>query len=199
MLHLGLTGNVASGKSAVADLFREWGATIIDADQLVREAQAPGEPLLAQLARRFGDEILRADGSLDRDRLRSTMLSDDGARADLNALVHPEVGRRRRAALEAARHQGDPVVVSDIPLLYEVMDPSEFDAVILVDAPESVRLDRLVRLRGLDPAEARALVDSQMPSGEKRSRADYVIDNAGTWDDLREATREVWTSVLQRA
>lgn len=199
MLHLGLTGNVASGKSAVADLFREWGATIIDADQLVREAQAPGEPLLAQLARRFGDEILRADGSLDRDRLRSIMLSDDGARAELNALVHPEVGRRRRAALEAARHQGDPVVVSDIPLLYEVMDPSEFDAVILVDAPESVRLDRLVRLRGLDPAEARALVDSQMPSGEKRSRADYVIDNAGTWDDLREATREVWTSVLQRA
>lgn len=199
MLHLGLTGNVASGKSAVADLFREWGATIIDADQLVREAQAPGEPLLAQLARRFGDEILRADGSLDRDRLRSTMLSDDGARADLNALVHPEVGRRRRAALEAARHRGDPVVVSDIPLLYEVMDPSEFDAVILVDAPESVRLDRLVRLRGLDPAEARALVDSQMPSGEKRSRADYVIDNTGTWDDLREATREVWTSVLQRA
>ena len=91
------------------------------------------------------------------------------------------------------------MVVSDIPLLYEVMDPSEFDAVILVDAPESVRLDRLVRLRGLDPAEARALVDSQMPSGEKRSRADYVIDNAGTWDDLREATREVWTSVLQRA
>lgn len=199
MLHLGLTGNVASGKSAVADLFREWGATIIDADQLVREAQAPGEPLLAQLARRFGDEILRADGSLDRDRLRSIMLSDDGARAELNALVHPEVGRRRRAALEAARHRGDPVAVSDIPLLYEVMDPSEFDAVILVDAPESVRLDRLVRLRGLDPAEARALVDSQMPSGEKRSRADYVIDNAGTWDDLREATREVWTSVLQRA
>lgn len=199
MLHLGLTGNVASGKSAVAELFRGWGATIIDADQLVREAQAPGEPLLASLARRFGDHILRPDGSLDRARLRAIMLDDDSARSDLNALVHPEVERRRQAALEAARQRGDSVVVSDIPLLYEVMDPGQFDAVVLVDAPESVRLDRLVRLRGLDPGEARALVDSQMPSSEKRPRADYVIDNAGSRDDLRRAAQEVWTSVLQRA
>jgi dephospho-CoA kinase len=199
VLHLGLTGNVASGKSAVAELFREWGATIIDADQLVREAQAPGKPLLAELARRFGDDILRADGSLDRARLRAIMLGDDQARSDLNSLVHPEVERLRQAALEAARGRGDTVVVSDIPLLYEVMDPGQFDAVVLVDAPESVRLDRLVRLRGLAPGEARALVDAQMPSSAKRPLADYVIDNDGTWDDLRNAAREVWTSVLQRA
>lgn len=199
MLHLGLTGNVASGKSAVAELFRGWGATIIDADHLVREAQAPGEPLLERLARRFGDDILRPDGSLDRSRLRAIMLGDDTARSDLNALVHPEVERRRQAALEAAGRRGDSIVVSDIPLLYEVMDPAQFDAVVLVDAPQSVRLDRLVRLRGLDPEEARALVDSQMPSSEKRPRADYVIDNAGSWDDLRTAALEVWTSVLQRA
>ena len=199
MLHLGLTGTVASGKSAVAELFRAWGATIIDADQLVREAQQPGEPLLAELARRFGDDILKSDGSLDRGRLRSIMLADADARADLNSLVHPEVERLRQSRLDAARRRGDNVVVSDIPLLYEVMDPAEFDAVVLVDAPEPVRLDRLVRIRGLDPDQARALIDAQLPSDSKRLRADYVIDNAGTWDELRSSAREVWTSVLQRA
>ncbi len=199
MLHLGLTGNVASGKSTVAALFREWGATVIDADQLVREAQEPGEPLLARLAGRFGGDILRPDGSLDREQLRSIMLGDDIARSDLNALVHPEVERRRQLELEAARRRGDNVVVSDIPLLYEVMDPAEFDAVVLVDAPETVRLDRLVRLRGMDPGEARALIDAQLPSSTKRPRADYVIDNAGSREELRKSAREVWTSVLQRA
>jgi dephospho-CoA kinase len=197
--HIGLTGNVASGKSAVAEWFREWGATIIDADQLVREAQAPGEPLLAAMARRFGDDVLRSDGSLDRDRMRDIMLQDADARAGLNALVHPEVQRRWQRALEAARQRGDLVVVSDIPLLYEVMEPSEFDAVVLVDAPEAVRLDRLVQLRGLDPGEAQALIDAQLPSSVKRPRADYVLDNEGTLADLRHAAHEVWTLLLERA
>lgn len=199
MYHIGLTGNVASGKSAVAEWFREWGATIIDADQLVREAQAPGEPLLAAMARRFGDDVLRSDGSLDRDRMRDIMLQDADARAGLNALVHPEVQRRWQRALEAARQRGDLVVVSDIPLLYEVMEPSEFDAVVLVDAPEAVRLDRLVQLRGLDPGEAQALIDAQLPSSVKRPRADYVLDNEGTLADLRHAAHEVWTLLLERA
>ena len=199
MFHIGLTGNVASGKSAVAVWFRAWGATIIDADQLVREAQAPGEPLLAAMAQRFGRDVLRRDGSLDRSRMRDIMLQDAEARAGLNALVHPEVRRRSQLALDAARQRGDLVVVSDIPLLYEVMDPSDFDAVVLVDAPEAVRLERLVRLRGLDPDEARALIDTQLPSSEKRSRADYVIDNEGSLEDLRHAAHEVWTLLLERA
>lgn len=199
MFHIGLTGNVASGKSAVAEWFRAWGATIIDADQLVREAQAPGEPLLAAMAQRFGRDVLRRDGSLDRSRMRDIMLQDAEARAGLNALVHPEVRRRSQLALDAARQRGDLVVVSDIPLLYEVMDPSDFDAVVLVDAPEAVRLERLVRLRGLDPDEARALIDTQLPSSEKRSRADYVIDNEGSLEDLRHAAHEVWTLLLERA
>lgn len=199
MRHIGLTGNIASGKSAVAEWFREWGATIIDADQLVRGAQAPGEPLLAAMAERFGHDVLRPDGSLDRDRMRDIMLRDADARAGLNALVHPEVQRRRQLALNAALLRGDPTVISDIPLLYEVMDPAEFDAVVLVDAPEAIRFDRLVRLRGLEPGEAKALIDAQLPSSVKRARADYVIENAGTRDDLRQAAREVWTSLLQRA
>lgn len=199
MYHIGLTGNVASGKSAVAEWFRAWGATIIDADQLVREAQAPGEPLLAAMAERFGPGVLRPDGSLDRARMRDIMLQDTDARTDLNALVHPEVQRRSQRALEAARQRGDLIVVSDIPLLYEVMDPSEFDAVVLVDAPEAVRLDRLVRLRGLNAGEAQALIDAQMPSSAKRAGADYVIDNDGTLEDLRRAAHEVWTLLLERA
>lgn len=199
MYHIGLTGNVASGKSAVAEWFRSWGATIIDADQLVREAQAPGEPLLAAMAGRFGSEVLRPDGSLDRGRMREIMVHDASARRDLNALVHPEVQRRRQHKLEAARQRGDLVVVSDIPLLYEVMDPSEFDAVVLVDAPEPVRLDRLVQRRRLDRNEARALIAAQMPSSAKRARADYIIDNDGTLEDLRRAAHEVWTLLLERA
>ena len=201
MIHIALTGNVASGKSTVAALFRDWGATVIDADQLVREVQAPGSPVLAAIAHRFGDGILLPDGSLDRPRLRSIVLADADARRDLEALVHPAVQARRCALVDAARARGETIVVSDIPLLFEVLDPSAFDAVVLVDASEPVRMARLLE-RGLGEEEARRMIMAQLPSAVKREwrgghppRRPFVIDNEGDRDALAARARRVWDAL----
>ena len=199
MLNVALTGNVAAGKSVVAALFREWGATLIDADVLAREAQAPGTPGLAAIVARFGPEMLGPGGTLDRARLRGVILADPAARADLEAIVHPEVQRRRAALVEAARLRGDPIVVNDIPLLFEVMDPAAFDAVVLVDAPEELRLERLVARRGLDPRTAAAMIAAQLPSGPKRARSAHVIDNDGDLAALRRSAAAVWQRLVERA
>jgi len=199
VLNVALTGNVAAGKSAVAGFFRRWGATVIDADTLAREAQAPGSPVLARIVERFGGAMLGPGGALDRARLRSVVLADPAARADLEAIVHPEVHRRRTALVDEARRRGDAIVVNDIPLLFEVMNPAAFDAVVLVDAPEAVRLERLVARRGLDPAAAAALIGAQLPSGPKRARSDFVIDNDGDLAALERAAADVWERLARRA
>ncbi|MDH5283371.1 MAG: dephospho-CoA kinase [Gemmatimonadota bacterium] len=194
MIHIALTGNVAAGKSSVARLFHDWGATVIDSDQLVREVQAPGTPVLAEIAGAFGAGILLPDGTLDRAALRRRILGDDQARRRLEAIVHPAVERQRERRLEEARRRGDRLVVSDIPLLFEVLDPAAFDAVVLVDAPEATRLERLVRNRGLDEAEARRLIASQLPSAAKRQWPGrlFIIDNDGDTATLEHRAREVW-------
>jgi dephospho-CoA kinase len=199
MISVALTGNIGAGKSTVAELFRSWGATIIDADQLVREAQAPGRPALAQIVSRFGNQVLRPDGTLDRPALRAHVLADPTALAALNGIMHPEVHRRRRELLEEARVRGDRIVVSDIPLLFEAADPSEFDAVVLVDAPESVRRARLLRSRSLPGAELDRLISTQLPSASKRLRSDYVIDNEGDLRALERSSASVWEALLARA
>ncbi|HEX6643223.1 MAG TPA: dephospho-CoA kinase [Gemmatimonadales bacterium] len=199
MLSVALTGNIASGKSVVAELFRHWGATVIDADEIVRELQARGTPLLDAIARRFGSAMLRPDGELDRARLRALVFGDPAARADLEALVHPAVERRRRELVEEARRRGDPIVVSDIPLLFETGRQDDFDAVVLVDAPEALRLDRLVAFRGLDPAAARAMIAAQDPSPPKRAASDFVIDNAGDLEALERAAAAVWRGLATLA
>jgi dephospho-CoA kinase len=196
MISVALTGNVASGKSTVARLFADWGATLIDADALVREVQRPGSAVLDAIRERFGPGVIRADGALDRDATRRLMLADRAARADLEAIVHPAVARRREALLAGARARGDRIVVQDIPLLFEALDPDAFDVVVLVDAPEPVRRARLIRARGLDPAEADRLIAAQMPSGRKRARSHIVIDNDGSLDDLRARAREAWQRLL---
>lgn len=195
MLSVALTGNVASGKSTVARLFREWGATVIDADELVREVQQPGSPVLQAIGARFGD-VIRSDGTLDRDALRRAILADPGAREALEAIVHPAVQQRRAALLDDARRRGDRIVVSDIPLLFEVLDPSAFDAVVLVDAPEGVRRARLTRDRGLPAAAADRLIAAQLPSGPKRAKSHIVIDNTDTLDGLRARAAQAWQRLL---
>ena len=199
MLNIALTGNIASGKSTVSELFRRWGATIVDADRLVREAQAPGSAVLRGIVDRFGLEVLRSDGTLDRPALRAVILADPAARADLNALVHPEVHRLRRQRVAEASSRGDRIVVNDIPLLFEASDPTEFDAIVLVDAPEAVRHSRLVGARGLAPDEVDRMMGIQQPSVGKRARSDYVIDNDGDYATLERRAREVWDALSARA
>ncbi|HVD32154.1 MAG TPA: dephospho-CoA kinase [Gemmatimonadales bacterium] len=199
MLSVALTGNVGAGKTTVAELFKRWGATVIDADQLVREAQAPGQPVLAKIVSRFGKELLQPDGTLDRAALRVRVLGDAQGLADLNRIVHPEVHRRRQALLAAARARGDRIVVSDIPLLFESADPAEFDAIVLVDAPEAVRRARLLATRPLPPEEADRLMAVQLPSTPKRARSDYVIENDGDLPALERAAATVWDALVARA
>lgn len=199
MLNVGLTGNVAAGKSSVGRLFAGWGATVIDADAIVRELQQPGTPVMAAIAARFGPEVLHADGTLDRAALRRRILTEASARLDLNAIMHPAVMARRAELQAAAQARGVPIVVNDIPLLFEVTDPAAYDAIVLVDAPAALRRDRLQQLRGLSAVEANALIASQQPSEEKRARSTYVIDNTGDVAALERAARAVWQALEARA
>jgi len=199
MLSVALTGNIASGKSTVAELFRAWGATLIDADRLVRDAQAPGSPVLRAIAARFGQDLIDAAGMLDRKALRHRVMGDPAALADLNRLVHPDVLRRRAALEREARDRGDRIVVSDIPLLFEAADPAAFDAIVLVDAPEPVRRARLLAQRGLSADDADRMLAAQAPSGPKRERSTFVIDNNGDRTALEARAREVWSQLLARA
>jgi dephospho-CoA kinase len=195
MLHVGLTGNVASGKSSVARHFSQWGATVIDSDRLVHEVQRPGSEVLAAIVRRFGNGVMRSDGSLDRAVLRRSVMGNDTALASLNAIVHPAVGERRAHLLREAQSRGDRVVVSDVPLLFEVLDPREFDVIVLVHAPIDLRRQRLIDQRGIDPEEVDRLLASQIDSETKRDRSNIIIENDGTLADLEERSREAWDTL----
>jgi dephospho-CoA kinase len=196
-MHVALTGNIAAGKSAVASLFRDWGATVLDADELVRALQEPGTPVFKAIVARFGPQIVGPDGSLDRAALRSRILADATERLALEQIVHPAVRAERSRLL--AQQTSSRIIVSDIPLLFEAANPADFDAVVLVDAPEQVRRERLLRERGLSAAEAGALLGLQLPTGPKRLRADFVIDNDGTRDSLRERAWQVWRKLISLA
>ncbi|MGH7585241.1 MAG: dephospho-CoA kinase [Gemmatimonadales bacterium] len=198
-LNVGLTGNVASGKSRVAALFQRWGAAVIDADAIVHELQRPGTDVHAAIVRRFGPGVLLPDGTLDRAALRDWVLVDPGARQDLEAIVHPAVAARRAELVDAARERDVPVIVSEIPLLFEALDPAAFDAVVLVEAPEAVRRRRLMERRGLAPADADRLIAAQMPSGLKRARSRFVIENDGSPDELERRSRAVWEALAVKS
>ncbi len=192
MIHVGLTGNIASGKSTVAELFCRWGATIIDADLLAREAQRAGTPVFQAIVERFGPGVVGPDGELDRRALRARVMGEAAELAALNAIVHPEVRRRAAALVGEARRAGTRIVVSDIPLLFETDDPERFDAVVLVDAPAEVRRERLMRDRGLSASEADGMMAAQLPAAAKRARSTYVIENDGSLPVLEQRSRSVW-------
>ena len=199
MLLVGLTGNIGSGKSTVAQLLSERGATIIDADVLARRAVEQGTPGHRAIVERWGSSILAADGSLDRAALRRIVFGDQAELEQLNSLVHPEVERMRSALVELARDRGDRLVVCDVPLLFERRMTESFDRIVLVDAPRPVRLERLVRERGLRETEGMDMIVSQMPAELKRARADFVIDNDGTITQLDQRVTDVWSAVRQEA
>ena len=194
-----LTGNIAAGKSSVVALFRQWGAGIVDADAVVRDLQRPGTEVFKQIVHRFGKSVLTPAGELDRAALRRLILEDTRARSDLNAIVHPAVRAQRDTLVAAARAAGARIIVADIPLLFEAADPAEFDAVVLVDAPEAVRLHRLVTMRGLPREDAERLIAAQLPSDAKRPRSQFVIDNDGDRAQLERRARDVWLALEARA
>jgi len=199
MLNVGLTGNIAAGKSTVVDWFRRWGATIIDADALAKEAQAPGSDVLATIVRRFGTDVLAKDGTLDRAALRGKVMGDDDALSALNAIVHPAVQSRREELQDAARRRGEVLLVNDIPLLFEVLDPAQFDAIVVVDAPVALRRTRLRTKRGLSNEEADRMIAAQMDAERKRAQAHYVIDNDGSLDALEAHAHDVFVALRRRA
>lgn len=184
MISIGLTGNVASGKTTVADRWREAGVRVIDADRLghmvLREDEVAKEALLDA----FGEGILAADGSVDRSALGEKAFADDDGVRRLNAIVHPPLLERLRAELERAARTGEPVAIVDAALIFEFGMEDDLDAVVLVTAPATVRADRLRRSRGLDDERIARLMAAQMPDAEKRARSDYVVVNDGTIEEL---------------
>lgn len=194
MLKIGLTGGIASGKSVVASRLRELGAVLVDADALAREVVEPGTPGLAQVVRAFGEEMLGADGALDRARLGALVFGDPDRLATLNSIVHPLV-RERAAALIAAAPFGA-VVVQDIPLLVETGQGSNFHLVLVVDAPDDLRVQRMVEHRNMTEEQARSRMAAQAGRDVRLAAADVVLDNSGTTQELRVSVDALWAHRL---
>ncbi|GEL97382.1 dephospho-CoA kinase [Cellulomonas terrae] len=193
MQRIGLTGGIAAGKSVAARRLAELGAVVIDSDVLAREAVAPGSVGLDAVVEEFGSGVLAGDGSLDRAALASIVFADDAARARLDGIVHPIV-RRLSAEREAASATTDhgAVVVHDIPLLVETGQADAFHVLVVVHTPAVLRVERLVRLRGMDRAEAEARVSAQASDDERLAVADVVLDGSGSDDDLRAQVDDLW-------
>lgn len=208
---IALTGGIGTGKSTVARMFAALGAVVIDADAIVHELQAPGSESLAEIAGAFGADMLRPDGSLDRERLGDRVFRDAAARARLNAIMHPRVGAEMARRLAAARERGAPLVLLDIPLLLEgrARRPEEHgtaarragdgvEAVVVVYAPEALQVERQVARDGSRPEEAARRVASQLPIEEKRRLADHVIDNSGTLEETERQVRALFEELTGR-
>ena len=192
-VRVGLTGGVASGKSTVSAILAELGAVIIDADLLAREVVGPGTEGLAAVVEEFGPDVLAPDGGLDRPRLGALVFADPGRRRALEAIIHPRV-REWAAEIEAAA-PADAVVVHDIPLLAETGQAASFDAVVVVDVPVEVQVDRMVRIRGMSEADARARIAAQADRDTRLAVATYVVENTGSLDGLRARVEEVYRTI----
>jgi dephospho-CoA kinase len=187
---VGLTGGIGAGKSTVSALLAGRGAVIVDADAITRQVQEPGQPVLGAIAERFGAGMLRPDGSLDRQALADVVFHDQAALADLNAIVHPAVGREINRRIDEHRNT-DHVVVLDVPLLVEGAG-RPLAGIVVVDTPVEVAVARLVGERGMDEADARARIARQATREERLARADRVIDNGGDRSALAAQVDDVW-------
>jgi len=191
VLSVALTGNVASGKSRVAEVWEAVGVPVVSADDLSRRAVEPGTSGLQAVVEAFDEQLLTADGVLDRLRLGELIFSDEAARRRLESILHPIIWQLRDRWLAERRAEGATLVVSEIPLLFEADRQGDFDRVVLVDAPDEMRLHRLVEVRGSSSVEARRIMAAQMDPEAKRAKADFVITNDGTLDQLRAAAVDV--------
>ncbi|WP_187976176.1 dephospho-CoA kinase [Mycetocola sp. JXN-3] len=188
MYLIGLTGGIASGKSTIAKRLKKRGAVHLDADRLAREVVEPGEPALEKIRARFGEGVIAEDGALNRPALGAIVFSNPEALADLNGIVHPAVQERTRALFAAAEAENpNAVVVYDVPLLVEAKLPYPFDAVVVAEAPADVRIERMVRLRQMDRAEAERRIEAQATDAERRAVATHIINTGGSLGETLDA------------
>ena len=192
---IGLTGGIASGKSAAADVLRGLGVPVVDADRVAREVVAPGQPALAAIREEFGDGVIGADGRLDRAALAKVVFGDAAHRRRLEAITHPAIGARSGEQMRAHFEAGHDVVVYEASLLVETGRHRDFDALLVVTAPQADKLARLRARDGIDEAAARARLEAQLPDSDKVAVADAVIDNSGDLEALAAATRAAWAEV----
>ena len=197
MLRVGLTGGIGSGKSAVSSRLAARGAVVIDSDVIAREVVAKGTDGLAEVVEAFGNDVLTAEGELDRPALGRIVFGDESARRRLEAIIHPRV--RARASEIEAQSPVAAIVVHDIPLLVETGQVDRFDLVLVVDAPVDVQLERLTAQRGMADEEAKQRIASQASRADRLAAADLVVENSGTLIDLDRRIDEVWATLEQRA
>lgn len=195
---LGITGSIACGKSLVAELLRKRGAALLSADQLAREVVEPGSSLLDELVTLFGEQILTLDGALDRDRLGRLVFADEAARLRLNALLHPAIAKLAEQRLAVLAGSGVLLVVYEAPLLFEAGAEGRVDRVLVVRIEPQLQLQRLMERDGIDAADARQRIDTQMSQQEKLDRADYIIDNSGSRDETQRQVETLWTQLVGR-
>ncbi|GAA2117755.1 dephospho-CoA kinase [Nocardioides bigeumensis] len=194
ILRVGLTGGVASGKSTVSAILAGLGAVVVDADLLAREVVARGTDGLAEVVAAFGEGVLTPEGDLDRPAVGAIVFGDAEQRRRLEAIIHPRV-RARAAEIEAAAPPGS-IVVHDIPLLVETGQAAGFDAVVVVDAPSDLQVERMTSTRGMSEADAQARIAAQATREDRLAAATFVVDNAGSMDDLRQQVEQVYAALL---
>lgn len=189
---IGLTGGIASGKSSVAGIFQELGVPVIDADQLAREAVLPGSPSLVRIAGVFGDDLIAADGTLDRKRLRTLVFSDPGKRHLLEEILHPEIRRLGEGRIAQEIASGHRLLVYMAPLLIEAGAADRVDEIWVVTVRPGIQLERLTARDGLCREEAQRIIKSQMPLAEKASYGRVLIDNSGSPEETRQLVIDIW-------
>lgn len=195
---IGLTGGIASGKSAAARVLAALGVGIVDADQLAREVVAKGSEGLAAVVAAFGSEVLTADGSLDREKLAARVFREPDARQVLQAITHPRIGVRSAERLAELAATATPYVVYDAPLLVEVGAHKGMDALIVIAAPRQTQIARAVARDGMAPDEAERRIAAQLPLADKVAVADYVVNNDGSLEALEAAVRATHQRILER-
>lgn len=192
-MRIGLTGGIACGKSTVSAMLTELGAHVVDADRVAREVVLPGEPALRAIVEKFGQAVLNEDGTLNRPALGGIVFGQAEYLRELEAITHPAIRQRMREQMEQAeRLDANPIVVADIPLLFETEQQSSYEGVIVVYVPHEVQRERLMKRNGLTAEEAERRIGLQMDIEQKRSMADWVIHNSGTLEETREQVQQLW-------
>ena len=192
MLKIAITGGAGTGKSTVARMFAELGAEVLDADQIAREAVAVGAPAWVELRRLYGEDYFNPDGTLNRSRLAQSVFADPEERRRLDGLIHPRVEAELKARVAELARRGVPLVLVEVPLLFETGREAAFDRVIVVAAPEALQIRRLGDRDGRGEAEIRGILAAQWPLKDKVARADYVVDNGGPRRRTQGQVKNIW-------